>query len=223
MLDTATTDATPTARERRRAETTAEILDAAWALCRDGGLASLSLRELAAAVGMRAPSLYSYFDSKLAIYDAMFAQGYDELEARTGPTFDQHPVTRQLIKDGAREWVEFCVGDPVRYELLFQRTIPGFEPSEASYAKAVAYLGRVEQHFADAGIDDPAAVDLFTAIVSGLVAQQLANEPGGDRWTRLLDETVDMFLDRVDALPATVSSPEQRTSNARKKKKGART
>ena len=33
------------------------------------------MRDLAAAVGMRAPSLYQYFDSKLAIYDAMFGQG----------------------------------------------------------------------------------------------------------------------------------------------------
>ncbi|MEQ9161469.1 MAG: helix-turn-helix domain-containing protein [Ilumatobacter fluminis] len=41
----------------------------AWGQCRSHGLASLSLRQLAAAVGMRARSLYSYFDSKNAIFD----------------------------------------------------------------------------------------------------------------------------------------------------------
>jgi len=30
---------------------------------------------------MRAPSLYEYFDSKHAIYDAMFAQGYRQFAA----------------------------------------------------------------------------------------------------------------------------------------------
>jgi AcrR family transcriptional regulator len=39
------------------------------------GLAALTLRDVAAKVGMRPPSLYSYFPSKNAIYDAMFLQG----------------------------------------------------------------------------------------------------------------------------------------------------
>lgn len=42
---------------------------------RRNGLAALSLRDLARTVGMRPPSLYSYFDSKNDIYDAMYAQG----------------------------------------------------------------------------------------------------------------------------------------------------
>jgi AcrR family transcriptional regulator len=63
---------------RRREATKAEILDAAWDLVGEQGLAALSLRDLAARVGMRAPSLYQYFDSKHAIYDAMFGQGARE-------------------------------------------------------------------------------------------------------------------------------------------------
>src|SRR5262245_31752917 len=65
----------PDRRAARREAAKAEILDAAWALVREHGLAALSLRDLAARVGMRAPSLYQYFPSKHAIYDAMFAQG----------------------------------------------------------------------------------------------------------------------------------------------------
>src|SRR5437870_9135304 len=63
----------------RHEATRAEILDAAWQLVRAEGLAALSLRDLARKVGMQAPSLYSYFDSKHAIYDAMFLQGNLEL------------------------------------------------------------------------------------------------------------------------------------------------
>ncbi|MCA1657474.1 MAG: hypothetical protein LC713_07185 [Actinobacteria bacterium] len=43
----------------------------------------------------------------------------------------------------------------------------------------------------------PCGLDLFTGLVAGLVAQQLANEPGGDRWVGLLDEALDMFFDHV--------------------------
>src|SRR5205814_846853 len=81
-------------RAERREATKAEILDAAWELVRAEGLAALSLRDLAAKVGMQAPSLYSYFDSKHAIYDAMFLQGNLELMARyeAMPTSDDHAV-----------------------------------------------------------------------------------------------------------------------------------
>jgi hypothetical protein len=35
--------------------------------------------------------------------------------------------------------------------------------------------------------------------VTGLVDQQISNEPGGERWTRLHDEAIDMFLEHIDA------------------------
>src|SRR5437773_5082591 len=62
-------------RTERHEATRTEILDAAWAQVRAEGLGALSLRDLARTVGMQAPSLYSYFESKHAIYDAMYAQG----------------------------------------------------------------------------------------------------------------------------------------------------
>ncbi len=47
------------------------------------------------------------------------------------------------------------------------------------------------------GITNPAAVDLFTAIGTGLADQQLSNDPGGDRWIRLIDDAVEMFYDHM--------------------------
>ena len=44
-------------------------------------------------------------------------------------------------------------------------------------------------------------MDLWTALVSGLINQQLANDPGGDRWARLIDRTVDMYLADVASMP----------------------
>jgi hypothetical protein len=43
------------------------------------------------------------------------------------------------------------------------------------------------------GIDDPRDVDLLTALTSGLAAQQLANDPGGERWRRLCRDAAQMF------------------------------
>jgi AcrR family transcriptional regulator len=183
-------------RQERREATKAEILEAAWDMAREGGLASLSLRDLARRVGMSAPSLYGYFDSKMAIYDAMFGQGAQQyLEyARTRPRSDDPLEELQL---GMRNFVRFCTEDPVRYQLLFQRTIPGFEPSPESYAPSVEGLGLVRQQLADAGLTDQKALDLLTAIGNGLADQQISNDPGGDRWTRLVDDAMEMLFDHM--------------------------
>src|SRR5471030_2412752 len=126
-------------RTERHEATRAEILDAAWRLVRTEGLAGLSLRDLAQQVGMRAPSLYSYFGSKHAIYDAMFAQGardYLDRQATVALTGDGLVD----LKNSLAFFIAFCTEDPSRYQLLFQRTIPGFEPSAEPMAIAVEGL-----------------------------------------------------------------------------------
>jgi len=156
-------------------------------------LAAISLRDIAREVGMQAPSLYGYFGSKHEIYDAMFAMGaqqFVDAEPWAEMTGDPLRDVRAIV----RYVVEFCAADVARYQLLFQRTIPGFEPSEASYAIAVANLERLGEQLARIGLDDPRAVDLFTALTAGLVNQQIANDPGGDRWIRLIDDAVEMYV-----------------------------
>lgn len=177
-------------RERRREETRREILEAAWDLARTKGLAGISLRDVAAAVGMQAPSLYSYFPSKNAIYDAMFAEGYTALTELA----DAHPEAG--LREMAHRFVEFCVADPARYQLLFQRTVPGFVPSTESYAIAQRVLERSAERLAQAGFGTQEDLDLWTALMTGLTDQQISNDPGGKRWLRLVDEAVDMYVAR---------------------------
>src|SRR3712207_7036252 len=50
-------------------------------LFRSKGLTGWPLKEVADAVGMRTPSLYVYFASKSALYDALFADRYRELRS----------------------------------------------------------------------------------------------------------------------------------------------
>jgi AcrR family transcriptional regulator len=180
----------------RREATKAEILDAAWDIVRAEGLAALSLRDMAKRVGMQAPSLYQYYDSKNAIYDAMFAEGNRQLLARYTKLRETDDPIRDL-RVGARLFVEFCAEDAARYQLLFQRTIPGFEPSPESYAVALEVFDLGRGRLARAGFAEKRAMDLWTAMVAGLSAQQIANDPGGTRWLRLVDEVVDMFVQHM--------------------------
>lgn len=77
---------------------------------------------------------------------------------------------------------------------MFQRTIPGFEPSAESYQLSVDGLAQARAVMRACGITSERAFDAWTALNGGLAAQQNANEPGGRRWARLVDEMIDMFL-----------------------------
>jgi AcrR family transcriptional regulator len=182
----------------RRAAAQRKILDAAWEIAREQGLAALTLREVAARVGIRAPSLYSHFESKHAIYDAMFGEAWTELlELDRTVTLPKSP--RAALRVMARTFFDFATADLARHQLMNLRTIPGFTPSPESYAPAVESLNRGVEQMRALGLNpSPADVDLFTALLAGLVDQQWANDPGGDRWARLLDRAIDMYADNLD-------------------------
>jgi AcrR family transcriptional regulator len=190
-------------RARRRQETVDEVVAAAWELVREQGLVGLSLRDLGERVGMRAQSLYSYFASKHEIYDAMFLQGNEaflEWMRETSDPGTDGSARPADLRRVAHRFFEFCVSDPVRYQLLFQRTIPDFVPSERSYAVAQAAYKLTVDWLAAVGIDQ-SGVDLWTAVLAGLVAQQLSNDPGGDRWLVLVDRAVDMLFTELVPAP----------------------
>jgi AcrR family transcriptional regulator len=181
--------------ERREART-AEIVEAAWRLAAVEGIAGFSLHGLAREVGIRQPSLYEYFDSKLALYDAMFADGNRTLLARLDAlTLPDDP--RRALKTIMRAFVEFATEDVARQELLFARPIPGFEPSPESYAPAIAVLDRSRALLRACGMRSQGDIDCVIAMVGGLVAAQNSNEPGGNRWKRHLDRLIDLYLDHL--------------------------
>jgi AcrR family transcriptional regulator len=200
---TTVAEAPPSERvELRRAQVRREILDSAWLLASGSGLEALSLRELAAAVSMRAPSLYSYFPSKAAILDALFIDGYAALDDVIGSVAESMPVrasARRRLVDVLRAWAAFCQADQARYRLLFTNAVPGWQPSQVAYAASLANFDRLRSYLSAAGITEPDDVDLCTALSAGLVAQQMANDPTGDRWLRRVDDIVDMFLQHVQS------------------------
>jgi AcrR family transcriptional regulator len=179
-------------------------LDAAWEIAREKGLADLTLREVATRIGMRAPSLYSYFDSKNAIYDAMFGQAWTQyLDVISAVEGDLPATPRERLKRIARTFFDFSVADLARHQLMNQRTIPGFVPSAEAYAPAVEVLDRARTELAAVGLENSRSFDLFTALVGGLIDAQQANDPGGQRWSRLLDEAMDMLADHATLPPSS--------------------
>ena len=186
-------------RARRHEATRREILAAAWRQAEEAGIAGLSFREVARAVGMRAPSLYTYFESKDALYDAMFAEGYRQL----GEAVDDWSAELDGDDDadalGAviARWIRFCQESIARYQIMFTRAVPGWEPSPDAYAVSTRHYERMVDALTAVGITDPDDLDLYTAVTSGLAAQQIANDPEGDRWVRLAPTAARMLLDDI--------------------------
>jgi AcrR family transcriptional regulator len=182
-----------TVAERREAKV-ASIVATAWELARVDGIGGVTLHGLAREVGMRQPSLYAYFESKNALFDAMFADGNRQLLDRLDAVkLPRDP--RAAVKAFMRAFVQYTLEDPERYLLLFQRPVPGFEPSAESYAYAQRILDRAVVLLRRAGVEDPGDIDCFVAMVAGLINAQMSNDPGGNRWTRHLDRLTDLYLD----------------------------
>lgn len=183
----------PTWRAARRESARRAIVVAAWKAVREEGLAGLSLRDLAGRAGITTPTIYNYFTSKNDIYDAMFEEAATAFEAvSAAPRVSADPP--RVLLEGLRRFVEFCTVDVARYQLLFQSAIPGFQPSPSAYAPAVRALDATRALLALNNITDQRHLDMWTALTTGLVSQQIANDPGGDRWVRLAEEAVSMFL-----------------------------
>lgn len=174
---------------------------------REEGVAGLSLSEVARRVGVRPPSIYQYFPSKMAIYDALFERGMRatvEAIEQYLPMLADDPLA--AIAAGQQAAYTWAMANPLLAQLMYWRPVPGFEPSERAFKPAlrqVELLRIALQAAVDAGQLAAAAasedgVVLFTALGTGLISQQLSNEPtapvekGG--FTRLTPTALDMFF-----------------------------
>jgi AcrR family transcriptional regulator len=221
-------------RARRRLETIDEVLGVAVDVMAEQGVAGLSLGEVARRMGMRTPSLYVYFPSKHALYDALFERGarlfrdavlsaLPEGSDQVGSDGAAVELTDLLIAvgEGAVRW---AVENPTYAHLLFWRPVPGFEPSPQAYAPAVEVATWSTQQFAELqrmGLirPDVRPEDLFrdwTILTGGVVSQQLSNGPGESygkgAFTQRLPAMAAMFASLYATQPSGPTPPDSQSS-----------
>jgi AcrR family transcriptional regulator len=183
-----------------------EALDHAVALMTTDGVGALTVTEVARRMGIRGPSLYKYFPNLHGMYDALFARALAAQLAAVRAAVDGADPGVPTIRAGGRAVVRWAVENPALAQLLHWRPVPGFEPSSAVFEPAVDDMSDLRAHFARAvrlgqlrpSADSDDTVRLWTVVLSGLISQQLANQPGvpfadGD-FSRLTDAAIDLFL-----------------------------
>jgi AcrR family transcriptional regulator len=172
-------------RARRRKETIEEILDIAEAVMAEDGVNGLSLSEVARRLGVQPPSIYKYFPSLMAVYNALFLRGQREhLDVLRAAMADAQPGLDAITKglEASGRWS--LANRPVA-QLLFWRPVPSFEPSDEAMAPSVEMVSLQRQALADAvaagelgpGADSDEAVYLISTLISGVLSQAFANEP----------------------------------------------
>ncbi|WP_284493840.1 TetR/AcrR family transcriptional regulator [Blastococcus capsensis] len=199
----------PDRRSRRRQDTIEEALHHGVQVITEQGVGALTISEVARRLGMRAPSLYKYFPSGLhALYDALFARGMEEAKAATERAVAGLAPGAARLRAAGRGYVRWAVENPGLAQLLHWRAVPGFEPSPGVMALSHAgqqLLADELQAAVDAGelraeANDEEAIDTWTVLLSGLMTQQMANEPGAPfdegRFTRLTDPVLDLWFER---------------------------
>lgn len=170
-------------RQRNHDAMVQTILETARAIMREEGVAALSMQELARRLDLRAPSLYYYFAGKMAIYDALFRLGFTLYAARMRQAATAVPGWQVELRLAFETYMAFACENPELYQLCFERPVPGFVPSEESLRVSQGLLqesyDRVAQWRAAIATDlmPEQMVDLLIAMMHGLTALHLANEP----------------------------------------------
>lgn len=193
-------------RQRNRQQVIENILSIAREMMQADGVAALRFNAIARRLGMQPPSLYNYFPSKHAIYDALFRTGFEMLGETMRNAERQPGSPDEQLRRGVRAFMTFAQENQDLYQLMMQRPVPGFVPSEESMAVSLGQLQASYEWIGQLirgsdlqpGMPVEQAADLFFALVNGLTDLHLANNPdlpaGQGRFGSLVDRAVELVL-----------------------------
>lgn len=145
---------TETRREKQRRVLIDDILDAARSQLEEGGSAAVSLRGISRAVGMSAPSLYTYFPSLSHIFTELIVQSFESLAVAVNDAVElvAGESLEQRLLAGPRAYRAWATANPQHFNLVFFDQITGYKaPSDGPTVEAqVAVLQPIAIQYAEA-------------------------------------------------------------------------
>jgi len=181
--------------------TRAAVVQAARELIAADGLEGLSVRRVAAALGVSAPALYAYVENKPDMLRAVAELEFEGLLARFDAVQCPDPVDR--IRAHIHAYVEHARADPALFEVMFLFR-PGWAPQPAveelpaaSKVFAIASAAIEEAMLSDAlRSDDPLVVSIaLWAAAHGTATVLLAGlNLGAEFENRVIDTVVDNLV-----------------------------
>lgn len=139
-----------------------EIVATARTILEEGGADALSLRTLAARMGIRAPSLYNHFPDKASLEAALIASGLVELALVLETASREQADPRASV---ARAYRSYALRHPHLYRLITGGPLPPELPGTMAV--------RVQAPFLAASGGDPARATALRAFAHGMVELEL--------------------------------------------------
>ena len=115
---------TPTRGRLPRAEREAQMLATAHALFAERGYAAVTMDEVAAAVGVTKPLLYTYFGNKDRLYLACMRPAGDALLEAVVTAIEQTSTAPDALRSGIHAFFRFIDADRSAWRVLFDETLP---------------------------------------------------------------------------------------------------
>lgn len=171
-----------TARERARAELTAEIVQVARRQLAEVGAADLSLRAVARELGMASSAVYRYFPSRDALLTELIIEGYtslaDSVDLALGVAADDGPSRWSAIAHAVRGW---AVERPHEFALLYGTPVPGYSAPEDTIDPATRAATRTIKMVAELRRSDATGAPTTVGPTLGSQFDSLAEFAGVDR------------------------------------------
>lgn len=105
-----------------------QILEVALALFTQHGMASVSTRQIAQAVGISQPSLYAHFPSADAIAAELCARGFQALHDKFAEVLEAPGTPLARLARLGRAYIEFGLANPDVYRIAFMVEHPRDRP-----------------------------------------------------------------------------------------------
>lgn len=118
-------------RARQREERRRAIIDAARRLAEEEGWSAVTIRRLADRIEYSQPVLYTHFQDKLAIMQAVAIEGFVELTGLVHRARVRAKGSGAALRGVTRAYLDFAGKHPALYEAMFSRAI-GLEFASAS-------------------------------------------------------------------------------------------
>ena len=116
-----------------------KILEAASVLFLSGGTGALSVRAIAKAAGVSTIGIYSHFDGKQGILDALYIEGFEKVD-KAMTVAVEGVAPRAVVARAASNYLDLAESNRAHYRLIFGENDASYEPSdEAKSAGIVAF------------------------------------------------------------------------------------
>jgi AcrR family transcriptional regulator len=118
------------------------IVDAAEQLLVAEGPDALTVRAIAAAAGVAPMSVYNHLGGKNGVLDALLIRGFDGLSGSMAEVDGDDPF--EDLAEAGRRYRQFARDHPSHYALMFERSVPDYEPSALAMGHARATFKQLE-------------------------------------------------------------------------------